>query len=294
MQAPEKILSKTSTNKYVVSRKLGQGSFGMVFVGENLKTSEKVIIKVIFKNKIVTPEQVIRVRKEIEIPQYLTKENDVQKCHKNVVCVTDSVETPSLIYIISEYVQGAIELASWPPNNFRADTEERQITILNILHQLADGLNFMHSQGVAHRDIKPQNIIMKGNIPMYIDFDMACIFDDKEFPCDKFVGSPLYASPEVWRHVSNLDYFKSDIYSLGVVFYFITNPGRLPYMGRDPIDIGHKVVNLDPVPSRSIITGVNEIIMSMIDKDPQKRPMAQEISEKIQKLIKSYVFKPSK
>lgn len=267
--------------KYKIETLLGSGQFGIVYMGINLDTNERVVIKVIDKSKLTTISQRNKIIRDVEIPRML-------KCHKNIICILDTLETDQNYLIISEFVAQSRPLNTLQLTKMNLDDIDTRIKIVDMMWQLADALEYMHFLGVAHRDLKTQNIILKGGfIPMIIDFDLACIPKSKDeiYHCKGVAGSPLYYSPEKWR-MTNVDEFTSDVYALGIIFYFLANKKLMPY-DADSIDLlKMQVLSKKPRPSASGIDLLDTLIMSMISKYQEDRPQLMEIKYILAKLLK--------
>ena len=266
--------------KYSIVRELGSGATGTVYLGQD-KSSKLVAIKIISDEKLKTR------RRSIVNEIYISK---LLKCrHKNIACFVESGTTiAGDIAIITEYI-GDVTLYDMKLKRILIRFEENKVLLLDIAYQLADGLEFMHNIGVAHRDIKPHNIVLKDHIPVYIDFDLSCVVNSKEHCMIGRVRTPNYMAPEVWRNDPNIDLFKSDIYSLGVLFYFLFNSRRLPYISETIKELKNEILNHQPYPSYSGDKELDQLTFNMRSRNPDERPTPSEIKDKLQELIKGSV-----
>jgi calcium-dependent protein kinase len=140
----------------------------------------------------------------------------------------------------------------------------------------------MHSNNFVHRDINPNNILVGSNLTYLIDFDSAAHLHNTMYPIQKgYVGTPYYMAPEIWNQIDDLDYKLADIYSLGVVMYFIFNNKHLPYVASNIEGLEYQVTNEKPRVSKHQNEKLNMLIMSIIDKDPKNRPSIQNIRENL-------------
>jgi serine/threonine protein kinase len=278
-------------NDYVIDRILGKGAFGTVHLGTERESGKPVVIKEILKSNLTTPAQVRRAQRDSIIPKKFLG------CHhKNIICVVKWFENETAVYIVSEYVEGVTTLTRYKPD---LSTRGGQLELLDIFQQLADGLAYMHSRGIAHGDIKLANILIKGNIPFYIDFDLACTFrESTERPtlsksqrdilpnlrCRKGrSGTPNYMAPEI---VSNheRDPSQSDIYALGVVFFIVIT--RKPPFERGTLDDTYTAIINDPVPEfGSGLPDLDTLIRKMLTKSLH-RPTAGEVRDTLNELIR--------
>lgn len=256
---------------YSLERLLGQGAVGSVYIGKRIGSDRQYAIKVIERNN----------RREEEIIDLLLRQGEIPKLlegHKNVMTVMDAFVVKEDIYIIMEYIDGIALIDSPIPNNLTQ--------VFDLLYQLADGLEYIHSKGIVHRDIKPGNIMIKRNIPIYIDYDVSCSPTSNIFPCDnKRVGTLPYIAPEVWnRNYQHL--FESDIYSLGVVFYYITHSKTLPYKYPTAKELQIDSLRRKIPPSKTGIETLDDIIDFMLSYNYHERPSLFKIREMLSSLIK--------
>ena len=264
--------------KYEPVKVLGCGAFGVVYLEENITTGDLVAIKHITKPLSSKKNFMTKVVREIVISRQLTG-------HKNITSFIEYSEDDKKIYIVYDYIHSSLPLTHWPIPDIT--TREGRLILLDVIYQLVEAYQFIHSQKIVHRDIKPANIVMKGNIPIIIDFDMACIFTpDSKYPCRGLAGTPNYLAPEVWLQHKDIDYYLTDIYSLGVVLYYLINDRKVPYMGDSVDELRDNVLNVSPLPSSSGFRELDECIMLMINKDPQERINLQIVKDIIQRLIK--------
>ena len=204
---------------------------------------------------------------------------------------------------VTEYITGG-ELVhkNYPKDNLGK---------LDIAYQLADGLDYMHQRDIAHRDIKPANILLRGPVPVYIDFGLACIdlpstAPEKEcqgiygkYRCgDARAGSPNFMAPEMIIGQAGDNILKSDIYSLGILFYKLFNNDKLPYKKNLPYKrnlppaeiyknlMATSQVKKDLKSSASGIPELDKLIDRMLSAKPEDRPTAAEIRAELSRIIK--------
>ena len=214
-----KELKDLPEKKYVIKKELGQGSYGVVYLVENIFTKEQVAMKKIPK----TTEDLLtdtEVMDEIEILKTLD--------HPDIVKLNEFYSTKDNYYIINEYCSGG-ELYDIIDNEY----SETEIAV--IFRQIFSGLAYLHSNNIFHRDLKLENILIYDteivdDLKLYdikiIDFGTAKIFD-KNQTARAIVGSSYYIAPEVL----NKQYSKEcDLWSAGVILYmFIV--GHAPFDG---------------------------------------------------------------
>lgn len=176
--------------RFVIMRTLGKGSFGKVKLAIHTQSGEKVAIKILEKNMIKKDEDLMRIRREIDI---LSKVR-----HQNIIQLYEVVETENYFFFIMEYAEEG-ELSEYIESRGRLSEEEA----CKFFQQLIQAIRYFHKLGCAHRDIKPSNILVdwKGSIKL-IDFGLGNLYSYEE-KLKTACGSPCYAAPEVakfnWR-----------------------------------------------------------------------------------------------
>lgn len=150
-----------------------------------------------------------------------------------------------------------------------------------ILHGILEGLDYIHQQGVAHRDLKPDNIFMGlGNAPKIGDFGLATATTSKSEP-GSYVGTPLYIAPEIRRGQTGTDLRKADMYSLGVVLFEMATPFGSSFSER--VAALHYIQNHGKLPEQYTKEPKNpkalDIVHKLLERDPAKRPSASELLE---------------
>lgn len=207
---------QTFTDAYDLQEDLGEGKFGLVKLGIHKKTEEKVAIKIIKKDSMDQKDLEL-VRSEIDIMK-LCK-------HKNIVGLLDHYENNEYIFIVMEYLAGG-DLGNYAKKR-KYDFSEEEVRI--ILYQITKGIDYLHKYGVAHRDLKPDNIMLhkKGSINYLkiMDFGLSKILGPQEKVADGF-GTLSFVAPEV---LVRKPYNKEvDIWSIGITLYYILT-GTLPF-----------------------------------------------------------------
>jgi len=182
-----------------------------------MQTDETTVIKRINKaNAINTGMTLDVIKNEIAILDYLGK-----ICRPYILCFRAFAETPDHYYVITDYLRG------WNMYDFIRDIPLTPNQKKSIMNKLRLGLQTIHAAGVAHRDIKPDNIMLDVETltPTYIDFGLAC--EGKTCQTDKAVGTPQYQAPEIYKGIfSNIQYDLpslqlADIWSLGLTEFYL-------------------------------------------------------------------------
>lgn len=198
------------THGYTIVRNLGHGSYATVKLAYSEKHKTNVAIKVISKKRAPTDY----------IQKFLPREIDVVKIlkHPNLVVFYQSIETNARVYIVMEEASGG-DLLDVVRKQKRIP--ERQAGVW--MRQLCDGVEYCHSRGVVHRDLKCENLLLdsRGNIKI-IDFGFArpgmLPSEGKYKKSETFCGSYAYASPEILMGIPYVPQL-ADIWSSGVILY---------------------------------------------------------------------------
>ncbi len=203
--------------RYRIDELLGEGGFGRVFRGFDEDLKRAVAIKVPRKDRVSRPE---------DVEAYLSEAQTVAKLkHPRIVPVFDVGHTEDgLCFVVSDFLTGG-DLAKRIKRS-RPDFCEAS----DWMCQLAEALHIAHRQGVVHRDIKPANILLdEEGQPHLADFGLALREEDFGRGAG-LAGTPAYMSPEQARGEGHRVDGRSDIFSLGIVFYELLT-GRRPFRG---------------------------------------------------------------
>ncbi len=215
---------------YIVGKVVGEGAYASVRVATFRPLSKKVAIKVYEKAKLREPQRKKSVRREIRILQMLD--------HPNIVKILDVVETNNHLNIIMEYLDGISLNAYLQDQQGHRASEKHAKTIIRAL---ANGLEYLHSRQISHRDIKLENIILSESLsPKLIDFGFStCI--EKNRKVKIFCGTPSYMAPEI---VQKKEYRgePADVWALGVLT-FVTLTGIFPFRGATDQELYRKINN---------------------------------------------------
>jgi len=254
--------------RYEIVRELGKGAMGIVYLAKDPLIGRLVALKTIRPSAHADDEDTrefqARFVREAQAAGILN--------HPSIVTVHDiGVDEPSgMSFIAMEYVEGnnlKEVLSQGRPLSFEQAAD--------IVAQVAEGLDFAHSKGIVHRDVKPANIILlEGNRAKITDFGIAKITSGVAnlTTTGQFLGTPNYMAPEQIKGTP-VD-GRSDIFSLGICLYECLTH-RKPFGGDSLTSISYKIVH-EPFPplheiNPTIPEGFSDVVMHCLEKDPVKR-----------------------
>jgi len=248
--------------RYRLIELLGQGGMATIYRATDTGLSRDVALKLLRPEYLRDPDFSSRFRHEAQAAASLS--------HPNVVTVHEVGLHEGYVFLAMEFVQG-ITLKQLVQGKGALPLEVG----LRIAKQTCAGLTAAHEQGVVHRDVKPQNIILTPTSEVKImDFGIARPLNVQGVTATGLViGTPQYMSPEQAQGKQDVDE-RSDIYSTGVVFYEMFT-GVLPFRADTPLAIAMKHVQEEPVPPRSVLATLPEpldaVILRCLKKDRAHR-----------------------
>lgn len=246
---------------YILIDELGRGGMAVVYHAMDTRTKQKVALKVLYESWMADAEIIKRFEREAELVKSLD--------HPNIVSVLDFGEHEGRMYLVMPFLEGG-SLAT-------LFNEPRNISLKStaiILKQVADALEYAHTKGIIHRDIKLENILLDETKKPYLaDFGIARLTDGTRLTATGYIaGTPLYMSPEQAMGL-NID-IRSDVYGLAVMAYLMTT-GVHPFTGQDALAVLNKHISqFAPLPSTvnpKLPPGLDDVLMKGLAKEPANR-----------------------
>ncbi|NXS22470.1 NEK11 kinase, partial [Mystacornis crossleyi] len=254
--------------RYTIQRKLGNGSFGSVYLVNDRKAKQGEELKVLKEISVGNLKHNETVEANLEA-QLLSKLD-----HPAIVKFYASFVERDSFCIITEYCEGG-DLDFKIQEYKDSGKMFTQTQVIDWFIQLLLGVNYMHERWILHRDLKAKNIFLKDNLLKIGDFGVSCLLMGSCDLATTFTGTPYYMSPEVLKHQGYNT--KSDIWSLGCILYEMCCMNHA-FTGQNFLSVVLKIVEgetpslPDRYPSK-----LNAVLCSMLNKNPSLRPAASEI-----------------
>lgn len=250
---------RTLNDRYKLLRVIGGGGMANVYLGEDLILNREVAIKVLKMEYSNNHEFIERFRREAESAISLSNEH--------IVNIFDVGQEDDIYYMVMEYVEGDTLKEHIQYNGPLSPSEA-----VAIMLQLTSALSHAHENGIIHRDVKPQNILMNqyGNVKI-TDFGIARALSSTQLTkTNDVIGSVHYLSPEQARGGTATK--KSDIYSLGIVLFELLT-GRLPFSGESAVSVALKHMQTETPYVKSFQPDVPQSLENVVLKATAKNPL---------------------
>lgn len=215
--------------KYEVGRLLGQGTFAKVYLAKNLKSGQTVAIKVFDKERVFKAGLTEQIKREISVMKMVN--------HPNIIKLYEVMATKKKIYFVIEYAKGG-ELFQKIAKGGRVKEESAH----KYFRQLIDAIDFCHSRGIYHRDLKLENLLLDEDDNLKVtDFGLSALIgsDHQDGLLHTTCGTPAYVAPEVLSK-NGYDGAKTDIWSCGVIL-FVLVAGYLPFHESNLMEMYKKI-----------------------------------------------------
>lgn len=262
--------------RYEVQRLITSGGMGEIYMASD-PAGNRVALKILRRHLVASPQAIVRFETEARAASALH--------HPNIVSICESGDSPAGLFIAMEWV--------WGPT-LRKLIDAEGIDSARAAcwsEQACRALAAAHAAGILHRDVKPENIIVREDgVLKVLDFGLARLEGPVRLEANSvgssgtisgtLSGTLLYMSPEIFRGETATS--ASDVFSLGTVLYEMWT-GRHPFAGETPLDVYEaiecRVVDAPSALCAGIPPEIDGLILRMLDRDPARRPTAGEACE---------------
>lgn len=248
-----------TVSHFTIERELGRGGMGVVYRANDNELKRPVALKFLGLESSIDQISMERFQREAQAAAALN--------HPNIVTIYEFGESGGQRYIAMEYVEG---------ESLRTKVAGGELPVeeaCRIARQMCDGLEAAHAQGIVHRDVKPENVMVMGDGRVKVlDFGIAKLRGSRPITRDAAVGTAWYMSPEQLRG-EQIDH-RTDVWAAGIVLYEMLT-GLPPFRGEYDSAVTYGIVNDDPVPvrelRRDVPVEVADAIHRALEKNPAKR-----------------------
>ena len=257
------INGKIIHNKYQIDRQISEDTVSYLHLAHDLSPKKRPLVFRFMKNSIISKriEDTIRFRIESNAVSELN--------NRNIVKIFEVGEFIELLYVAMEY---------FPSGSLHAFLKEKKPPIsrsIDIIMQICSALECLHTNNILHRDPKPANILMDDDTVKLTGFGLSHLREfDESVTFEEIVKNFKYIAPEQCGVLKRTIDERSDLYSLGVIFYQLLT-GRVPFEGPDICSIIHQhIAKLPELPATinpEIPAQLERIVMKLLEKEPENR-----------------------
>ena len=261
---PDLNILKNDINQYQLKEMIGEGMFGKVKLAIHLITNEKVAIKIFDKGKIKSSKESQYIEREISILKKLY--------HYNTIKLFNIIQNNDYIFLIQEYIPGK-ELLNYIEKNDNLSEKD----ICKIYQQLISGIEYMHEIGIAHRDLKLENILLNNKKDIkIIDFGLSNSYDkNSDELLHSSCGSPCYAAPEM---IKGIEYrgINTDIWSSGIILYLMLCKS-FPFNDKNNSKLYKKILSGKFNIPNNLSNEAKDLLINLLKVNPEERIKINEI-----------------
>jgi serine/threonine protein kinase len=254
-----------SVGAYDLLEKIAEGGMGAIWRARDRRSGDVVAIKIMPPHMAANPVLLKRFEQEFRAASKLD--------HPNVVRALAYGDAGTSPYLVMEFVEGESLGQKLEREGKMTETEA-----IKVIAQVAQGLHRAHKQGLIHRDVKPDNVLIRTSDGVAKLADLGLV---KESETDlnltktgRGLGTPHFMAPEQFRNAKGAD-VRCDVYSLGATLYVMVT-GELPFKSSGPLDAWMKKIQNDLTPPRELVPGLSErinwAILRAMSADAEQRP----------------------
>ncbi|GEL75924.1 Stk1 family PASTA domain-containing Ser/Thr kinase [Tenuibacillus multivorans] len=253
------MIGRVLNERYKLIRPIGGGGMARVYLARDIILHRNVALKILRMEYSNDREFIERFRREAE--------STISLSHDHIVSIYDVGQEEDIYYIVMEYVEG-MTLKQHIQHHGPVSVQDA----VHIMSQLSSAMAHAHENGIIHRDIKPQNILLNNHRYVKItDFGIAMALSATSLTqTNNVLGSVHYLSPEQARGGTATK--KSDIYSLGIVLYELLT-GHLPFSGESAVSIALKHMQIETPSVRDVNPDVPQSLENVVLKATAKDPL---------------------
>src|SRR4051812_30211832 len=271
----DRLIGQVLADKYRIDEKIDEGGMGCVYRATHVLMEKTIAVKVLHPALAADDKIVARFTREAKAASRIS--------HPHAINVSDFGESENgIVYLVMEYLRGRTL-----KEIIRSEGPMPLARVVEIVRQVSGALEAAHAEGVVHRDLKSDNIMLEeasdgGDWAKVLDFGIAKIQQTAQSVHETdpgltspnlIIGTPQYMSPEQCSQASDID-TRSDIYSFGVILYEML-VGHVPFMGDSPTAIMMKHLQ-EPPPSvleerKDLPAAVGRVVMRAMAKRPEDR-----------------------
>ena len=263
---------------YTLGKRIGVGHYGAVYEGWDRNRGDKVAIKLVDKvgNKgLGKKERLTYVKREKEIVGLVGR-------HENVIKTLDVFDEKRRLVIVMEFAEEG-NVLQWLKGRTCTEGKTKLIAM-----QVISAVASLHGVSIIHRDVKPENLLIKGGVVKLCDFGLSRLMNNylcataKDFDLNSVCGTPVYVAPEIARKENYS--FPIDMWSCGVLLYVLIS-GRLPFSGNTVDDVLRNIarsrgkVDFATKKWKDITEDCKQFIRMLLQPNPQDRLTANEALE---------------
>ena len=249
------------TSEYEFQKRIGKGATGNVYLFKNKISNENIAIKEILKEDL-NQDQINNIKKEIQYMSNYSK-------YENSIKLIKSIEDDNCIYILMEYCE--MNLEKYIKNRMQEKNPLEINDIKNILIQLNNILEILFRNKIAHRDLKPNNILLKFDnkknfIVKLSDYGNIKQITNSIMTQSNFKGTAIFKAPEILKNEKHYDPIKADLWCIGIIIYYMIK-GEYPFnsdanISSDKKKLQFNINNCDTL---------NNLFKKLTYYDPSKR-----------------------
>ncbi|HEY4394064.1 MAG TPA: serine/threonine-protein kinase [Polyangia bacterium] len=246
-------------DRYKLIEEVGQGGMAVVYRAQDETLKREVAIKILHQHLASEPDSRARLEREAQAVAKLR--------HENILEIFDySGAASESSYIVTEFIDGQT-LKQFLTGRRLGFPELAALISLEVCRALGHA----HGLGVIHRDVKPENVmIRKDGLIKLMDFGIAQVLDFQRMTVTgQLLGSPAYMAPEIIEG-KPLD-FRTDVFSVGIMLYLLVT-GELPFAGRNPHEVLRRIAEGKFADPRTVGRGVDQVLARIINRALARRP----------------------